>query len=150
MPAGRPLKFTTVEKLATACDAYFESCWEERTETVNAEIVKGEYKEAKSIKKRVQVRPYTITGLALFLDTTRDVLLDYENLEERKEYSNTIKRAKLRCQNYAEEYLYYGKNPAGAMFNLKANYKWEDKQHIETSGTVIIDAKDMKRSKPNG
>ena len=150
MPAGRPLKFRSVPELAAACDAYFDSCWEERTEPVKAEIKNGEYKEATTILKRTQVKPYTITGLALFLDTTRETLLDYENEDSRKEYSDTIKRAKLKCQNYAEEYLYYGKNPTGAMFNLKANYKWEDKQYIETSGTVIIDAKEMKRAKPNG
>ena len=101
---GRPLKFKTVEEMKEKIDAYFEEC-----------IESG--------------RPFTITGLALALDTTRDLLLDYQ---EKDEYSDTIKKAKLRCENYAEEFLFKGKNVVGSIFNLKNNYKrWDDKQIIE-------------------
>ena len=67
-------------------------------------------------KCRKEERPLTITGLALALDTSRDLLLDYEN---REEFSYTIKKAKLLCENYAEEFLFHGKNVVGAIFNLK-------------------------------
>ena len=69
------------------------------------------------------------------LGTGRNVLIDYEN---REEFSNTIKRAKLLCENYAEESLFLGKNVAGAIFNLKNNYGWKEKQEIEHKGGVII------------
>jgi hypothetical protein len=47
--------------------------------------------------------------------------LDYE---DKDNYSDTVKRAKLKCENYAEMHLFNGKNGVvGAIFNLKNNYK---------------------------
>jgi len=102
---GRPLKFVSVAQVAKLIDDYFIKC--------------DKYE-----------KPYTITGLALALDTNRETLLDYE---EKDEYSDTIKRAKMKCHNYAEEYLYNGKNVTGAIFNLKNNYGWKDKTEQELS-----------------
>jgi hypothetical protein len=101
-PGGRPLKFKTVKELQAKIDAYFAA----RTE-MNL--------------------PFTITGLALALDTTRETLLDYEG---REQFSDTVKWAKLRCQDYAEVQLFTGKNQAGAMFSLK-NFGWRDKQEVD-------------------
>lgn len=103
MPGGRPLKFTSLTELQEAIDQYFT--------------------DAKENKE-----PYTITGLALALDTSRETLLDYEAKEE---FSDTIKRAKLKCHNYAENFLYTGKNATGAIFNLKNNYGWRDKTETD-------------------
>lgn len=99
---GRPLKFKTVEELQQKIDDYFKKMDEEK-------------------------KPYTITGLALALDTTRRTLLDYE---EKDAFSHTIKRAKLICENFAEESLFTSKNVTGPIFNLKNNYGWVDKQEI--------------------
>jgi DNA-packaging protein gp3 len=112
---GRPLKFSSVKEMQEKIDAYFEEC---------------DQKED----------PYTITGLALALDTTRDVLLDYQ---EKDEYSNTIKKAKLKCENYAEKHLFKGKNGVvGAIFNLKNNYsRWVDKQEIVKTESPTIQIK---------
>ena len=109
-PVGRPLKFKNEKELQKKVDAWLKKCKKEE-------------------------RPLTITGLALALDTTRDVLIDYEN---REEFSYTIKKAKLVCENYAEEFLFHGKNVVGAIFNLKNNYGWKEKQEIEHKGGVII------------
>lgn len=108
---GRPLKFESVEQLESAIAAYFLNCAE-----------KG--------------RPLTVTGLALALDTTRETLLDYQ---EKENYSDTIKRAKLTIQNYVEEYLFVGKNVAGAIFNLVNNYNWSNKSQtdVTTGGEKI-------------
>lgn len=116
-----------------------------------------DYSAPQELKTRmvltVQV-PYTITGLALALDTTRKTLLDYE--ERASNYqpgddgydplyaklSNTIKKAKAKVENYAETYLYNGKNTAGGIFNLKNNFGWADKQEIdETSQVTVITRK---------
>lgn len=102
--AGRPLKFKTVEELDQKIDEYFSNC--DQTE-----------------------RPYTITGLALALDTSRETLLNYE---ARDEYFDTIKRAKLRCQNWVEDNMLINKaNSTAAIFNLKNNYGWKDRQEID-------------------
>lgn len=74
-------------------------------------------------------QPFTITGLALALDTTRETLLDYQ---KKPEFSDTIKRGKTRVENYAEQRLYAG-SPTGAIFALK-NFGWSDKQEHELFG----------------
>ena len=88
-------------------------------------------------------RPYTVTGLCVYLKISRDTLLDYEKLQtkelqcmdkdKQEEFSDTIKDAKLRIHNYAEEYLFTAKNPAGVIFNLKNNWNWVDKQEISST-----------------
>jgi len=100
---GRPLKFKSLEDLQTQIDQYFTDAKE-------------------------QDLPYTVTGLALALDTTRETLIDYQ---DKSEYSDAIKKAKLKCQNYTENFLYSGKNATGAIFSLKNNYSWRDKSEIE-------------------
>ena len=114
---GRPVKFKSPEDMQTAIDKYFDSCFAE---------VKG---------KLERVRPYTITGLAIALDTTRETLLDYQH---KKEFSDTIRKAKLRCENFVEEQLFTGKQVAGPIFNLKNNYGWQDKQELNIPGGIEI------------
>lgn len=135
MAGGRPLKFKSVEELQEKVDAYFAECdshmveseeWEDlRNE--DGKLVKDEngYNKLVSIIRRRMTKqvPYTITGLALALDTTRETLLDYQYKEE---FTDTIKAAKLRCENFNEQML-YGPSPTGTIFNLKNNYGWKDK-----------------------
>lgn len=109
MPAGRPRKFKSPEEMQQKIDAYFAECDEKK-------------------------KPYTITGLALEIDATRELLLTYELEPDRQEFHDTVKKAKLRCHNYAEEFLFSGKNPAGPIFNLKNNYGWVDKHDHEVAG----------------
>jgi hypothetical protein len=94
---GRPKKFKSVAELEKKIAAYFAEC------------------DARD-------RPYTVTGLALALDTTRKTLCDFENYPE---FSNAIKRAKTRVEMFAEERL-FSSNCTGAIFALK-NFGWRDK-----------------------
>lgn len=103
---ARPLKFQSVEELQRKIDEYFEMCDE-------------------------QGKPYTISGLAYFLGTNRQTLLNYE---ERDEYFDTIKRAKARIEAFVEESLWQPKIATGVIFNLKNNFGWQDKQNLEHSG----------------
>ena len=76
----------------------------------------------------------SITGLALHLGfESRQSLYDYE---KNKMFSYTIKRARLRIENFYELCL-TGRNPAGSIFALK-NFGWTDKQQIEHSGGVKL------------
>lgn len=111
MTVGRPLKFKTVEELEKAIQAYFD------------EVAQDFQKDANGI---IHQAPLTITGLALALDTSRKVLMEYE---ERDEYSNTVKRAKTVVENYAEKRL-FGSNATGAIFALK-NFGWKDKNEVD-------------------
>ncbi len=112
---GKPLKFKTVEELQEKIDAYFASCDEEN-------------------------EPITITGLALALDTTRDTLCDYG---DREEYSDTIKKAKLKVENAYEKRLVRRGN-GGDVFALK-NFGWKDTKELDGSFDVtqlVIEAID--------
>ena len=114
MDRGRPLKFKTAAELEKKIQEYFDSCDKEK-------------------------RPYTISGLAVALDTYRSLLLDYE---EKEEFYYTIKKAKQKCEKYAEEMLFRGQVVAGVIFNLKNNYKnWKDKQEVEHSTDKPLEIK---------
>jgi len=106
MPGGRPLKFKSVEELSTKIDAYFSFCDE-----------KG--------------KPYTVSGLAVYLDCGIKTLKNYENDDE---FLPTIKKAKDKIQNFAEEKLFdRTTNATGVIFNLKNNWGWKDKTEQETT-----------------
>jgi len=133
MPGGRPLKFSSVEDLQSKIDAYFDSCYQEVVERdKDGNVIYNS--EGKPMIYRAQIEPFTITGLALALDTTRETLMDIEdgNRSYTERFSDAVKKAKLRCQNYAEKQIFMSKNPAGAIFALK-NYGWKDKQDIDVS-----------------
>lgn len=104
-PVGRPLKYKTVEELEEKIEKYFA--------------------------ERTKEDPPTITGLALelgFLD--RKSIYEYK---EKPQFTHTIKKARLRCEQYAEKILMSGAvSPAAPIFALK-NYGWTDKHEIETT-----------------
>ena len=106
MITGCPLKFKTAKELEDKIQAYFTDC-----------EVKG--------------RPYTISGLALALGVDRKTIVNYSHKEE---FFPTIKAARAKCENYAEEQLFIGKNTAGVIFNLKNNYSWRDQQEVNLGG----------------
>ena len=100
---GRPKKFKTVKALQKLIDAYFDDC--------------------EANKKHV-----TLTGLALWLDTTRETLMDYQKNDE---YSDTIKRAILRIEN-AYEMRLIDRGNGGDIFALK-QFGWSDKHEVTTA-----------------
>ena len=80
----------------------------------------------------VEIPTITICGLALFLGfSSRQSLLDYEN---RDEFSDIIKKARLRVEMNYEEMLTDGK-PTGAIFALK-NMGWHDK--VENQHSIAL------------
>lgn len=133
---GRPLKFGSPEELQKKIDAYFESCeeeiWVQETDEEGNEKWIPILDRHGMVKKQL-VKPYTISGLAVFLGTDRKTLINYE---EREEYFHTIKAAKARIENFTEETLLTTRNPTGVIFNLKNNYGWIDKQEQKIEATV--------------
>lgn len=105
---GRPKKYTEVEIMQQKIDKYFLECNQKK-------------------------EPYTITGLALALDLDRKSINNYAKDDE---FFPTIKKAKLKVENYLEKNLITGGNSTGTIFNLKNNFEWSDKQQIEHSGNV--------------
>ena len=109
---GRPLKFETPEKLSKAINEYFN---------------------------RTDVEKLTVTGLALSIGTSKQVLDDYS---KRDGYKEIVSQAKLYIENSYELSL-RANGRAGDIFALK-NFGWKDKQETEISGgfNVSIGGKD--------
>jgi hypothetical protein len=104
---GRPLKFKSVKELEKKANAYF---------------------------KETPFEHWTVTGLALALDTDRTTLINYEN---KAEFFDTIKRFKSMVENSYEISL-RDKGRSGEIFALK-NFGWRDQQEIDhtTKGDKI-------------
>ncbi len=121
---GRPLKFETVEDLEAKIDEYFSSKgWKKKTvfSKKSNDYIEVDYFD-----------PATITGLAVFLKTNRQTLINYE---EKEDYFDTIKQAKAICEMHSEEGGLRGDlNPTMSIFSLKNNYGWKDKSESEVTG----------------
>lgn len=50
---------------------------------------------------------------------------------------NSIKRAKQRVESEYEQALFNKNSAVGAIFTLKNNYKWVDKQEVEQTNKTI-------------
>lgn len=120
---GRPFKFTDPDKLDEQIEDYF--IWCEKNKKIP-----------------------TVTGLAVHLDTDRLTLLHYENSLDNPSYDkldydvkvkliNSIKRAKQRVESEYEQALFNKNSAVGAIFTLKNNYKWVDKQEVEQTNKTI-------------
>ena len=101
---GRPRAFNSVEELESKIKDYFEYCNKEK-------------------------KPYTMSGLAYYLDVDRKTIVNYTKDEE---YFPTIKKARDRVQMQLEENALMNiSNSTFTIFNLKNNFDWKDK--IETN-----------------
>jgi hypothetical protein len=98
---GRPLKWETPDIMQAEIDKYFEETPQSR---------------------------WTITGLAMALDTDRHTLINYS---EREEFFHTINKAKLMVEN-AYEIDLREKGHAGNIFALK-NFGWKDKTEVDAT-----------------
>lgn len=122
---GRPLKYKDVKKLQEKIEEYFKSCWEQKLDIWGNPIFHKDSKGKKTKKPvLIQKKPYTVGGLAVFLDTSRETLVEYEG---KKQFVDTIKKAKDRIYAFKEESLYTKHNPTGVIFDLKNNDGWKDK-----------------------
>lgn len=118
-PGGRPPKYSSVEDMQAVIDAYFTECEGAPLQDANGNPVL--YKGHPVV---IGAKPPTVTGLALALGFTgRQALLDYQ---ARKQFTDTITRAKSRCEAYAESRLYDKSGTTGAQFSLRCNFGWSD------------------------
>lgn len=105
---GRPVVFESVEVLQNKIDEYFKYCDDNN-------------------------KPYTVSGLASFLEVTRQTLLNYT---EKEEFFVTIKKAKSKIEAQYEERAVLGQyNPTISIFIMKNNFGYVDKTEQEVAVT---------------
>lgn len=125
--AGCPPMYKTPAEMQKVIDKYFEDCSGEYI------VIDGQVAQDKNGDPiKTKERPLTITGLALALGFSgRQALLNYEG---KPQFMDTIKRAKSRIEQYAEERLFDKEGVNGAKFNLSNNFKgWSEKQQIDSN-----------------
>ena len=90
-------------------------------------------------------KPFTMSGLALFLDCSRTTLYNYDKElvkfkdlkeDDKQRILNAVKRAKRMVEAYQEEQLFIGKSPVGTIFSLKNNFNWKDSQEINNNTNI--------------
>lgn len=121
MPAGRPLKFKTVEELQKKIDEYFEYC--------DNRLVQGYDNKTNEQFAYISPEPYTMAGLAYSLDISRKSLINYKR---RDEFLHAIKKARRKVEMDVERRM-NDKNTftPGLIFNAKNNFGWKDKTEID-------------------
>ena len=127
-------KYQAPEEMHRAIDAYFKDC--------EGELLLGEdgnpVLDKQGLPVVVNARPPTVTGLALALGlSSRQSLLNYQG---RKEFRETVLRAKLRVEDYCERRLYDKDARQGAEFNLRFNFHWQEPEgeSREEAGGVVL------------
>ena len=123
-PGGRPLKFKTVKELQSKIDEYFDYC-DNKTKEVESD------KLGRVIMPDPE--PYTMAGLAYYLDLSRQSLIDYKN---RGQFFDAIKKARQKVEFDVERRM-TDKNTftPGLIFSAKNNFGWKDKHETDvTSG----------------
>ena len=113
---GRPPKYKCKEEIEEKIDAYFKKCEGEILRDGNGEPVMDKFGHPITVNSR----PPTVTGLALALGfTSRMALLNYQ---AKKEFVDTITRAKTMIEAYTEERLFDRDGTSGAQFSLRNNF----------------------------
>ena len=125
---GRPRKYKTAEEMQEIIDKYFEECDGKVLKGDDGEIFFDKYCQPVVIGRK----PPTVTGLALALGfTSRQSLLNYQG---KKQYMDTITRAKSYIEAYTEGRLFDRDGVNGAKFSLTNNFKgWREKPIDETN-----------------
>jgi hypothetical protein len=129
---GYPLAYKTAEEFREKVNAYFDYC------DSQIEVSVTDRGQEKVIQK-----PYTISGLCLYLGISRETLREYK---ARPGYAPIVVAARNRVENYCEEGTMKGKlNPIFSIFSLKNNFNWTDKIELNTnSQPERLDASDIK------
>ena len=131
-PGGRPPKYDDPEVMQKLIDLYFYTCKANQS-TDREGMLSGFSEEKLSIINDIECFIPTVSGLAYLLNMSTETFRDYGSDERHKEFSATVKRAKQRIEMSLEQRL-AGNNVTGAIFNLKNNFKWKDKQETELYG----------------
>ena len=140
---GPYMKFRTPKDLQKHIDKYFKSCMSLLRDK-DGEVV---YQDGKPVY--IQTKPYTISGLALFLGITTNTLRTYQIKAKAglimPEYADVVLMARQRIEEYAEGQLYTRDGSRGGEFVLRAGFGWQTKSE-RISGKMLKKKMKMQQS----
>lgn len=125
---GQKRNFETPDSLKLKCDEYFATCLGPMLDK-NGEIIKGD--NGKPIL--FQKKPFTLSGLALYLGISTEALKRYSkgkfdeipfDTDDRATFAEVLYQARQRIEEYAESRLYDKDGSFGAKFVLDNAFKW--------------------------
>jgi hypothetical protein len=117
-----------------AIDSYFERCNGEALRDDEGELILNKYGQPVIINQK----PPTVTGLALALGfNSRQSLLNYQG---KKQFMDTVTRAKAYIEEYVEGRLFDKDGVQGAKFSLINNFKgWREKPLDEDNSNGLLE-----------
>lgn len=129
---GSERRYLTPEHLQSIVNEYWESCLGPALDKYG-NLVKDE--QGRLVK--TQVKPYTVSGLALYLGVSTQTLRQYRDgrldtlldemraeTEDYPTFSRIVLQAKQKIEAYAEGRLYDKDGSYGARFVLDCCYNW--------------------------
>jgi hypothetical protein len=127
---GRPLKFEDPQKLEQKIEEYFNKC--DQGEEVTEPNKRGE------LVTYTRAVPYTLEGLALYLDCETDTIRNYE---KRDRFFGVISRARARIyESWLKGGMTGSLNPKIVALALAANYRqYNVRQEVNHRSTTIED-----------
>lgn len=133
---GSPKAYLTPEHLQAMIEEYWESCLGPMFDK-NGNLVK----DSQGNLVKTQVKPYTVSGLALWLGLSTTTLKKYSRggldslldemmaeTSDRLTFSKVILQARQRIESYAEGRLYDRDGSNGAKYVLDCVFGWADRQ----------------------
>lgn len=133
--AGQPPKYEAPEEMKAVVDAYFQYC---DTTIITKQVVQGG-----DIIKVSMPTPYTMAGLALALNMSRETLNQYGKNEK---FSDIIIHARRKIeQDNVTKGLTGIYDPKTNNLNLASNYGYSTKEKIEISDTTKDITPEMRR-----
>ena len=134
----------TPEEMQELCDKYFESCNGPLRDKWGNAVTD---KEGHAII--VQIKPYTISGLAAAIGMSTTTLKNYTYKSlagtVHPEFSNVIMRARQKIEQYSEEQLFNREGVTGAEFMLRAGFRWSTKQEETEMARNLATIKKMQQ-----
>lgn len=123
---GRKPLFTDVKEIESKIEDYFNYC-DNRIKTIYSEKTGDDIQIS-------DPEPYTMSGLAYYLNMDRKTLLNYSNKDA---FFPTIKRAKDRVEmNLDARMNDKATFTTGQIFSAKNNFGWKDESKVEN--TLIV------------
>ena len=123
---GRYRKYRTPKDLQHHIDEYFRSCMSPARNKMGDYIF-----DEDGNKVMVQVKPFTLSGMASHLGITTDTLRTYKTKALAglipPEYADVVIMARQKIEEYAECQLYSRDGNRGGEFVLRAGFGWQTK-----------------------